>query len=76
MNEVAAQISIINAELAALGTGPSVTAGISLGTAAGNAMLAVDANDGGYAASLQTLTPTPRTRAMQGSMCRRATGRR
>jgi hypothetical protein len=56
MSQVAAQISIIRAELAALGTGPSVTAGISLGTAAGNAMLAVAANDGGYAASLQTLT--------------------
>src|SRR5437588_40098 len=57
MSQVAAQISIIQAELAVLGTSPSVTAGISLGTAAGNAMLAVAANDGGYAASLQTLTP-------------------
>src|SRR6266481_3952667 len=55
--QVAAQISIVHAKLAALGTGPSVRAGISLGTAAGNAMLAVAANDGGYAASLQTLTP-------------------
>jgi len=57
MSQVAAQISIIQAELAALGTGPSVTTGISLGTAAGKAMLAVAANDGGSAASLQTLTP-------------------
>jgi len=57
MSQVAAQISIVHAKLAALGTGPSVTAGISLGTAAGNAMLAVAANDGGYGASLQTLTP-------------------
>jgi hypothetical protein len=57
MNDVAAQVSIINAELAALGTSPSVTAGVSLGAAAGNAMLAVAANDGGDAASLQTLTP-------------------
>jgi hypothetical protein len=57
INDVAGQISMIRAELAALGTSPSVTAGISLGTAAGNAMLAASANDGGYAASLQTLTP-------------------
>src|SRR5271155_4883758 len=57
LKDVAAQINMINAELAALGTSSSVTAGISLGTAAGNAMLAVAANDGGYAASLQTLTP-------------------
>jgi hypothetical protein len=57
VNEVGAQIGVISAELAALGTGPSVTSGISLGTAAGNAMLALSANDGGYAASLQTLTP-------------------
>lgn len=57
MNNVATQISNINFELAALGTSPSVTAGISLGTAAGNALLAVGANDGGYAASLQTLSP-------------------
>jgi hypothetical protein len=57
MSQVTAQISVIQAELAALGSGPSVTAGISLGTAAGNAMLAVAANDGGYAANLQTLTP-------------------
>ena len=54
MNEVAAQISYINAKLAALGPGSS---SVSLGKAAGNAMLAVAANDGGYAASLQTLTP-------------------
>jgi hypothetical protein len=53
MNDVAAQISMINAELAALG--PS-SASLALGSAAGNAMLAVAANDGGYAASLQTLT--------------------
>src|SRR5271169_2054617 len=57
MNDVAAQIVMINAELAALGTGSSVNAGILLGTTVGNAMLAVAANDGGYAASLQTLTP-------------------
>jgi hypothetical protein len=57
MNDVNAQIGRINAELVALGTTASVTAGISLGTAAGNAMLAVSANDGGEAASLQTLTP-------------------
>jgi hypothetical protein len=57
MSQVAAQIRIIQAELAALGTGRSVTAGIALGTAAGNAMLAIAANDGGHAASLQTLTP-------------------
>src|SRR6516225_6800310 len=57
MNEVAAQISMISAELAALGTNSPVTAGISLGTAVGNAVLAVAANDGGYSASLQTLTP-------------------
>jgi hypothetical protein len=57
MNDVKAQIGMINAELAALGTTASVTAGISLGTAVGNAMLAVSANDGGQAASLQTLTP-------------------
>jgi hypothetical protein len=57
MKEVGAQISVINAELAALGTSPSVAAGILLGTAAGNAMLALSDNDGGYAASLRTLTP-------------------
>ena len=57
MSDVAAQILMINAQLTALGTGSSVTAGISLGTTVGNAMLAVAANDGGYAASLQTLTP-------------------
>jgi hypothetical protein len=80
MTEVARQISIINAELTALN--PSSTS-LSLGTAAGNAMLAVAANDGGYAASLQTLTPfTPANagqagvRAKPGSMYRRATARR
>jgi hypothetical protein len=57
MNDVKAQIAKINAELVALGTTASVTSGISLGTAVGNAMLAVSANDGGKAASLQTLTP-------------------
>jgi hypothetical protein len=57
MNDVKVQIGMINAELAALGTTTSVTAGISLGTAVGNAMLAVSTNDGGTAASLQTLTP-------------------
>jgi hypothetical protein len=57
MSQVAAQISIISAELAALGTSSSVTAGISLGTVAGNAILELSAHDGGYAASLQTLTP-------------------
>jgi hypothetical protein len=57
MSQVAAQISIIQAKLAALGSSPLVTAGIALGAAAGNAMLTVSANDGGYAASLQTLTP-------------------
>jgi hypothetical protein len=54
MSAVARQISTINAELTALGPSSS---SISLGMAAGNAMLAVAANDGGYAASLQTLTP-------------------
>jgi hypothetical protein len=54
MNEVAAQISNINAELAAFGPGSS---SVSLGMAAGNAILAVADNDGGYAASQQTLTP-------------------
>jgi len=54
MTEVARQISIINAELTALN--PNATS-LSLGTAAGNAMLAIAANDGGQAASLQTLTP-------------------
>jgi hypothetical protein len=57
MNNVAAQIGGINAELAALGTGASITAGISLGTAVGNAMLAASTNDGAYAANLQTLIP-------------------
>jgi hypothetical protein len=57
MNNVAAQIGIINAELAALGYGSPITTGISLGTAAGQAMLAARANDGAYAANLQTLTP-------------------
>ena len=57
MNDVATQISNISFELTALGTSPSVTAGISLGTAAGTAMLAATANDGGYTASLQTMTP-------------------
>ena len=54
MSQVAAQISIIQAELAALSPNSS---SLSLGTTAGNAMLAVSANDGGHAASLQTLTP-------------------
>ena len=54
MTEVARQISLINAELTALN--PSSTS-LSLGTAAGNAMLAVAANDGAQAAALQTLTP-------------------
>jgi hypothetical protein len=57
MNDVATQISNISFELTALGTSPSVTAGISLGTAAGNAMLTATANDSGYAASFQTMTP-------------------
>ncbi len=57
MSQVTAQIGIIQAELSALGTGLPVKAGISLSSAAGNAILAVAANDGGYAASLQTLTP-------------------
>jgi hypothetical protein len=57
MNNVAAQIGIINAELAALGSGSPMIAGISLGAAAGQAMLAARANDGAYAANLQTLTP-------------------
>jgi hypothetical protein len=57
MNNVAAQIGIINAELAALGSGSPITTGILLGTAAGQAMLAARANDGAYAANLQTLTP-------------------
>jgi len=57
VNGVKVQIGMINAELAALGTSASITAGISLGTAVGNAMLALSANDGGKAASLQTLTP-------------------
>jgi hypothetical protein len=57
MNNVAAQIGIINAELAALGSGSPISTGISLGTAAGQAMLAARANDGAYAANLQTLTP-------------------
>ena len=57
MNAVAVQVSNVNSELSLLGTSPSVIAGIALGTAAGTAMLAVAANDGGYAASLQTLTP-------------------
>ena len=57
MSDVAAQMVLISVELAALGTGSSVNAGISLGTQVGKAMLAVAANDGGYAASLQTLTP-------------------
>jgi hypothetical protein len=54
MTEVARQTSLINAELTALN--PSSTT-LSLGTAAGNAMLAVAANDGAQAAALQTLTP-------------------
>jgi hypothetical protein len=54
MTEVARQISLINAELTSLN--PSSTT-LSLGTAAGNAMLAVAANDGAQAAALQTLTP-------------------
>jgi hypothetical protein len=61
MNNVAAQIGIINAELAALGSGSpiptDISLGISLGTAAGQAMLAWRANDGAYAANIQTLTP-------------------
>ena len=57
MKDVATQISNISFELTALGTSPSVTAGISLGTAAGNAMLTATANDSGYAASFQTMTP-------------------
>ena len=57
MNQVAAQIGVINAELTALGNSSSVQAGISLGTNVGNAMLSVSANDGGKAASQQTLTP-------------------
>jgi hypothetical protein len=51
MTDVAAQINSISAELAALGNASAINAGISLGTAAGNAMGAVAANDGGYAAS-------------------------
>jgi hypothetical protein len=54
MTEVARQISLINDELTALN--PNSTS-LSLGTAAGNAMLALAANDGGQAAVLQTLTP-------------------
>jgi hypothetical protein len=41
----------------ALPTASSITAGISLGTTAGQAMLAARADDGAYAANLQTLTP-------------------
>jgi hypothetical protein len=65
MTEVARQISIINAELTAL-TPSSIS--LSLGTDAGNAMLAVAANDGGYAASLQTLTPFSPTNAGQAGV--------
>jgi hypothetical protein len=54
MTEVARQISIINAELTALN--PSWTS-LSLGTAAGNAMIAFSSSSGGYAARLQTMTP-------------------
>jgi hypothetical protein len=54
MTEVARQISLINAELALLHPSSS---SLSLGTAAGNAMLAFAANDGANAARLQTLTP-------------------
>jgi hypothetical protein len=57
MNNVATQIGIINVELAALGSGSPAVTGISLGIAAGQAMLAARANDGAYAANLQTLTP-------------------
>src|SRR6516164_1035430 len=54
MTEVARQIDLVTAELKALN--PSLIS-LSLGTHAGEAMLSRAANDGGYAASLQTLTP-------------------
>lgn len=57
MTDVGLQISGIVADLTDLGSGSSITAGIALGTAAGDAMIASRANDGSKAAMLQTLTP-------------------
>jgi hypothetical protein len=54
MAEVARQIDLIRAELTALNPN---SASLSLGTAVGKAMLLHAKRDGGYAASLQTLTP-------------------
>jgi hypothetical protein len=54
MAEVTRQIGLISTELTALN--PSSTS-LSLGTTVGNAILAMAANDGGQAASLQALTP-------------------
>jgi hypothetical protein len=57
MNDVTTQITGLVTELANLGSGSSVAAGIILGTEAGNAMIASRTNDGSTAANLQTLTP-------------------
>jgi hypothetical protein len=54
MAEVTRQLNLISAELTALN--PSSTT-LSLGTNAGNAMIAKVANDGSQAAMMQTLTP-------------------
>ena len=57
MADVASQISDIAADLSGLGKGTSITTGIALGAAAGDAMIASRANDGSKAANVQTLTP-------------------
>ena len=54
MAEVTRQLNLISAELTALNPSPTTT---SLGTNAGNAMIAKVANDGSQAAMMQTLTP-------------------
>jgi hypothetical protein len=57
MSDVAVQISDIVTDLTDLGSGSSITAGIALGTATGDAMITSRANDGSKSAILQTLTP-------------------
>jgi hypothetical protein len=57
MADVALQIKNLTTDLTNLGGGSAITAGIALGTATGDAMIASRTNDGSKAANLQTLTP-------------------
>lgn len=57
MATVTAQVNSVAAELSALGSDPSITAAVALGTATGNAAIAANNTSGSQAAMLATLTP-------------------